>query len=64
MPTYHYRCKNCGYDFTRVQSFSDKSITVCPQCKEAQVRKVYSVAGVTFKGSGFYHTDSGSGSSH
>ncbi|HCH22248.1 MAG TPA: FmdB family transcriptional regulator, partial [Bifidobacterium sp.] len=23
MPTYHYRCKNCNYDFTEQQSFTD-----------------------------------------
>lgn len=63
MPTYHYRCKNCSYDFTRMQSFSDDPITLCPQCGQEQVHKVYSVAGVTFQGSGFYHTDSGSGAS-
>lgn len=53
MPTYHYRCKNCGYDFTRMQSFSDEPVTLCPECHEEQVHKVYSVAGVTFKGPAF-----------
>lgn len=42
MPTYHYRCKNCGYDFTEQQSFNDDPITVCPKCAQEQVRKVYS----------------------
>ena len=42
VPTYHYRCKNCGYDFTEQQSFEDDPITVCPQCGQEQVRKVYS----------------------
>ena len=42
MPTYHYRCKNCNYDFTEQQSFTDDPITVCPKCGEEQVRKVYS----------------------
>ncbi|MFD0704313.1 FmdB family zinc ribbon protein [Alloscardovia venturai] len=60
MPTYHYRCKNCGHDFTRMQSFSDAPITVCPQCGESQVHKVYSVGGITFRGSGFYRTDKNS----
>ena len=32
MPIYHYRCKKCGYDFTKEQSFSDDPIKVCPQC--------------------------------
>ncbi|MBQ9687686.1 MAG: zinc ribbon domain-containing protein [Aeriscardovia sp.] len=62
MPTYHYRCKNCGYDFTLEQSFSDDPITCCPQCHKEQVRKVYSVSSIQFKGNGFYHTDHSSSS--
>ena len=54
MPTYHYRCKNCGYDFTEQQSFNDDPITVCSQ---EQVRKVYSAVPIEFKGHGFYRTD-------
>ena len=40
MPIYHYRCKKCGYDFTKEQSFSDDPIKVCPQCGAEQVHKV------------------------
>lgn len=50
MPTYHYRCKNCNYDFTEQQSFTDDPITVCPECGEEQVRKVYSAVPIEFKG--------------
>ena len=50
MPTYHYRCKNCGYDFTEQQSFNDDPITVCPKCSQEQVRKVYSAVPIEFKG--------------
>jgi putative FmdB family regulatory protein len=57
LPTYHYRCKNCGYDFTKYQSFNDEPITVCPQCKKEQLRKVYSAVPIEFKGHGFYRTD-------
>ena len=52
-----FRCKNCNYDFTEQQSFSDDPITVCPKCGEEQVRKVYSAVPIEFKGSGFYRTD-------
>lgn len=62
VPTYHYRCKNCGYDFTEQQSFSDAPITVCPQCGQERVYKVYAAPSIEFKGSGFYRTDSGSSS--
>ena len=51
MPVYHYRCKECGYDFTEHQSFDDAPITT--------VHKVYSAVPITFKGSGFYRTDKG-----
>lgn len=57
MPTYHYRCKNCGYDFTEVRSFSEGPATVCPQCGQEEVHQVYSAVPISFKGSGFYRTD-------
>jgi putative FmdB family regulatory protein len=40
-----------------VQSFSDDSLTVCPEC-EGRLRKVFNAVGVVFKGSGFYRNDS------
>ena len=57
MPTYQYSCTDCGHFFEAVQSFSDDSLTVCPEC-EGRLRKVYNAVGVVFKGSGFYRTDS------
>ena len=63
MPLYEYRCKNCGHQFEIQQSFSDDSLTVCPDCGEPQLRKVFQPVGITFKGSGFYKNDSRSSSS-
>ena len=57
MPTYQYSCTECGHFFEAVQSFSEDSLTVCPEC-EGRLRKVYNAVGVVFKGSGFYRTDS------
>lgn len=62
MPTYQYACTECGHAFDQFQSFSDASLTECPECS-GKLRKVFSAAGVVFKGSGFYRTDSRSGSS-
>ena len=56
MPTYQYRCVDCGSELEIVQKFSDASLTECPEC-EGSLRKVYSAVGVVFKGSGFYATD-------
>ena len=57
MPTYQYSCTDCGHNFDIVQSFSDDSLTVCPEC-EGRLRKVFNAVGVVFKGSGFYRNDS------
>jgi len=57
VPTYSYRCADCGEAFDIVQSFTDDALTVCPRC-EGLLRKVYNSVGVVFKGSGFYRTDS------
>ena len=62
MPTYQYACKECGHRFEAVQSFSDASLTECPECT-GPLRKLYGAVGVIFKGSGFYRTDSRSSSS-
>ena len=61
MPTYEYACKSCGQHLEVVQSFSDDPLTDCPSC-EGPLRKVFGSIGITFKGSGFYKTDSRSGS--
>ena len=61
MPIYPYACTVCGHTFEAQQSFTDPSLTECPECS-GRLRKVFSSVGVVFKGSGFYRTDSRSGS--
>ena len=61
MPTYEYACKDCGEHLEVVQSFKDEPLTECPNCG-GNLRKVFGSIGIAFKGSGFYKTDSRSGS--
>jgi putative FmdB family regulatory protein len=61
VPTYQYVCTQCGHAFEAVQAFSDDALTECPECG-GLVRKKFGAVGVVFKGSGFYRTDSRSGS--
>ena len=61
MPTYQYACTECGDRLEVVQRFSDDPLTVCAACG-GRLRKVFSPVGIVFKGSGFYRTDSRSGS--
>nr|WP_223205273.1 FmdB family zinc ribbon protein [Gordonia jinghuaiqii] len=62
VPTYSYACTECDNKFDIVQSFSDDSLTECPQCA-GRLRKLFNSVGIVFKGSGFYRTDSRSGAS-
>jgi putative FmdB family regulatory protein len=57
MPTYEYACQSCGKHVEVFQKFSDPPLTECAVCG-GPLRKVFHPAGILFKGSGFYSTDS------
>jgi len=61
VPTYQYRCTECGGQLEAVQKFTDEPLTVHDDCG-GRLRKVFSPVGIVFKGSGFYRTDSRKGS--
>ena len=56
MPTYEYRCVDCGNRLEVFQSFNDEPLTTCEVCG-GMLRKVIHPVGIQFKGSGFYSTD-------
>jgi putative FmdB family regulatory protein len=56
MPLYEYQCKKCKHRFEKIQKFSDKPITKCPDCG-GPVEQLLSAPAVQFKGSGWYVTD-------
>jgi putative FmdB family regulatory protein len=56
MPTYEYRCQDCGSTVEVVQSFKDEPLTVCGVCG-GRLRRVFHPVGIVLKGSGFYSTD-------
>ncbi len=69
VPTYDYRCERTGEMFETWQSFSEDTLTVCPQTHAgdsdvcgAEVKKVFSKVGISFRGDGFYKNDHGSSS--
>lgn len=57
MPTYEYRCSDCGHQFETHRRIDEEPLTVCERCG-GRLRKVFHPAGIVFKGSGFYATDS------
>ncbi len=56
MPTYEYACRSCEEHLEVVQSFKDDALTVCESCG-GELRKVFSAAGLIFKGSGWHIKD-------
>jgi putative FmdB family regulatory protein len=58
MPTYDYRCLACGHRFEAMQRITEAPLSRCPKCKGKVKRLIGGGAGVIFKGSGFYVTDS------
>jgi len=57
MPTYEYRCKECGKLFERFQRITEPPLAQCPYCEGEVERLISSGAGFLFKGKGFYITD-------
>ena len=57
MPTYEYKCKECGYIFELFQTMSADPVKVCPKCNGEVKRLIGPGAGPIFKGTGFYQTD-------
>ena len=37
MPTYEYICGNCKYEFEKIQSIKDDSLTKCPKCHKEKL---------------------------
>jgi putative FmdB family regulatory protein len=61
VPVYEYECRACG-EVTDIRHGFDETIgEACPACGGELVRR-FSAAGIVFKGSGFYITDSRKGS--
>ncbi|MBM4157370.1 MAG: zinc ribbon domain-containing protein [Ignavibacteria bacterium] len=58
MPTYEYKCENCGNQFEIYQSIKDNPLKHCKECgKDTLKRIISSSVGLIFKGTGFYLTD-------
>jgi len=57
MPTYQYKCEDCGYNFEEFQKMSDAPIVLCPKCGGKVHRIIGTGGGIIFKGPGFYVND-------
>ena len=55
MPTYEYRCEQCG-DFEQSQRITEPPLERCPKCRR-KVRRLISNTSFQLKGGGWYVTD-------
>ena len=58
MPLYDFQCEQCETIFEVERSMTETRTETCPACGSKKTVKVFSSAGISFKGSGFYVTDS------
>lgn len=62
MPTYDYKCRECGHKLEAFQKITDEPLHTCPAChKETLMRGPGGGIGLSFTGDGFYKTMYGSG---
>jgi putative FmdB family regulatory protein len=46
-------CTSCGLEIDIFQHYTDDTLQVCPECKQASLQKVYSPNPIHFKGDGW-----------
>lgn len=57
MPLYVYHCDNCLKQTEIFQHYTDDPVTVCPECKQASLQKVWQPTAFVLKGDGWYSVD-------
>lgn len=58
MPTYDYKCADCGRLFEKFHGMNEQPQVICPECQSANTARQVSLgAGIVFKGAGFYVND-------
>jgi len=58
MPIYTYVCPKCDETSIVDKAMLDPHLKVCPRCEfQGELRRIYDTPSITFRGSGFYHTD-------
>jgi putative FmdB family regulatory protein len=58
LPTYEYECTRCQHVFEEFRPITAPRRQRCPRCRGKVEQLVSGGAGIVFRGSGFYATDS------
>ena len=54
MPTYEYRCDECGHELEIEQRISEPKLEICPACQKAKLVRLISGSSFILKGGGWY----------
>lgn len=57
MPTYDYKCPECGEVKEVLHRMNEEPEILCPKCDKVKMKKLMSAPTVVFKGVGWYKTD-------
>ncbi len=57
MPIFAYRCAACGHQFDELQKLGAASLTDCPKCGEAALKKLLSAPKFHLKGGGWRNSE-------
>lgn len=54
MPTYVYRCSNCGSEIEVVQKMTDAKLTQCSNCQTYSLERIITNGSFVLRGSGWF----------
>ena len=54
MPTYNYKCSNCGFQFEITQSMKENPLEVCPECSKNTLDRLIFPSEFILKGKGWF----------
>ena len=64
MPTYDYKCPDCGELVEKLHGMLETPIVLCKTCGKVMVKQIGTGGHLTFVGAGFYTNDYGKGVSN
>jgi putative FmdB family regulatory protein len=54
MPTYEYRCNECGHELEAFQKITEPALKLCPNCQKEALERLISGGNFVLKGGGWY----------
>jgi len=56
MPTYEYKCNNCGAEYELIHNIHEL-VKICKECSKETLERLISLTSFKLLGTGWYQTD-------